>query len=282
MRIGNVRDRLSLMVETGAIDVEEASKERFPSDVAAVYDNWTEFRDWVSAGVQGEAKPYDPSDVGPPSPRPRQVFGVGANYADHVAEAGIEAPEKPAIFTKFPTCITGPTNDIELPSNRGDWEVELVVVLGARASHVSSDQAWDLVAGVTIGQDISERRVQFQKPIIQLALGKSFPTFGPIGPTLVTIDELEDPDDLAIACQLNGEEVQASRTSNMLFGVADLIAYLSDHVILLPGDLIFTGTPSGVGSTRNPRRYLCPGDEVVSRIEGLGQMHNRCVAGSSS
>ena len=278
MRIANVRDRLCIVTSDGAIDVHTASKGRFPADAAEVYDHWSEFREWAEAGVDAEATAYVPEDVGSPSPQPRQVFGIGANYADHIEEAGIEAPKKPAIFTKFSTCICGPATDIELSTDRADWEVELVVVLGTRAERISADNAWAHVAGITVGQDISERRVQFQKPIMQLDLGKSFPTFGPMGPDLVTIDEVDDPDDLPNTCLLNGEVMQSSRTSNLIFDVPTLISYISHHVTMLPGDVVFTGTPSGVGSTRDPKRYLQPGDEIESHITGVGTMHNRCVA----
>lgn len=280
MQIANIKSRLCLVSPDGAVDIADASDGRFGPDIADVYDQWDDLVAWVAGGVDETPKPYEPTDVGPPSPRPRQSFALAANYADHIAEAGMTAPEKPAIFTKFPSCITGPTDDIILPSNRADWEVELVVVIGRTAHHVSEADAWDHIAGFTIGQDISERRVQFQKPIIQLAMGKSFPTFGPIGPNLVTLDELDDPTDLAISCTINGEQVQSSRTSQFVFDIPTMIAYLSRHLTLLPGDVIFTGTPAGVGSTRDPRRYLVPGDEIISEIEGLGRMHQRCVDGS--
>jgi 2,4-didehydro-3-deoxy-L-rhamnonate hydrolase len=278
MRIVNIDNRLCVITALGAVDVATASAGRFSADIAEVYGRWSEFRDWVEGGVEGEAVIYDDAAVGAPSPRPTQVFGIATNYMDHSAEAGIEPPKKPAIFTKFPTCITGPFNDIELPSNRGDWEVELVVVIGVLANRVSVHDAWSHVAGITVGQDISERRVQFQKPIMQLDLGKSFPTFGPTGPELVTIDEVDGPDDLAIRCVVNGAEMQSSRTSNLIFDVPTLVSYISDHVTMLPGDVIFTGTPAGVGSSRDPRQYLQPGDEITSTIEGVGQMLNRCVA----
>lgn len=280
MRIANVRDRLSLLTDDGAVDVAEASGGRFVADPAAVYDRWDELVAWAADGVEAPAAPYEPDDVGAPSPRPRQVFAVAANYADHIAEAGIPTPAKPAIFTKFPTCIVGPTDDVLLPSDRADWEVELVVVMGRVTHRIAEADAWDHVAGLTVGQDISERRVQFQKPLPQLALGKSFPTFGPTGPALVTPDELDDPDDLAITCTINGDEVQSSRTSQFVFDVPTLVGYLSQHLTMLPGDLLFTGTPAGVGSTRDPRRYLAPGDEIVSRIEGLGEMRQRCTDGT--
>lgn len=277
MRVASVRGRLSLLTPDGAVDVERASGGRFAADPAAAYDAWDDLRDWAGSADLGDVEHYELGDLGAPSPRPRQAFGIGANYADHIAEAGIPAPAKPTIFAKFPTCIAGPTEDILLPSERVDWEVELVVVIGRRAHQVSEDRALDHVAGFTVGQDISERRVQFQNPIIQLALGKSFPTFGPIGPALVTLDELPHPADLAITCHLNGEQVQASRTSHLIFDVPTLVSYLSRHLVLLPGDLIFTGTPAGVGSTRDPRVWLQPGDELISEIEGIGRMQQRCA-----
>lgn len=278
MRIANIAGRLHVLTPEGAVDVHHASGGRFAPDVAAAYDRWDELVEWAAGGVDAPPTAYAATEIGPPSPRPRQSFAVAANYADHIAEAGIAAPEKPAIFTKFPTCICGPTDDIILPSDRTDWEVELVVVIGRPAHRITEDRVWAHIAGFTIGQDISERRVQFQKPLPQLALAKSFPTFGPIGPAVVTLDELDDPQDLAITCTINGEQVQSSRTSQFVFDIPTLVAYLSRHVTLLPGDVLFTGTPAGVGSTRDPRRYLAPGDEVISEIEGLGRMQQRCVA----
>jgi 2,4-didehydro-3-deoxy-L-rhamnonate hydrolase len=201
------------------------------------------------------------------------------NYADHAAEAATDRPEYPIVFTKFPTCITGPYDDVLLPSNRADWEVELVVVMGRRAHRVERDRAWEHVAGLTVGQDISERRVQFRKPGPHLALAKSFPTFGPTGPWLVTPDECANPDDLRLTCAINGETMQDSRTSQLIFDVPALIESISGMVPLLPGDLIFTGTPAGVGSTRDPRRYLAPGDVITSEIEGIGTIRNTCVEG---
>lgn len=277
MRIANVNNRLCMVTAGAAVDVHDASGGRFSPDPAAVYERWGELLEWAGAGVDAPAMPYDLGGVGAPSPRPRQVFGIGANYADHIAEAGIEAPKKPAVFTKFPSCLCGPTTDVVLPSDRADWEVELVAVIGRRAEHVAPEDAWSYVAGLTVGQDISERRVQFQKPIMQLDLAKSFPTFGPIGPQVVTIDELDDPNDLLITCHLNGEPMQSSRTSNLIFDVPTLVSYISRHVTMLPGDVLFTGTPAGVGSTREPKRYLRPGDVIDSHVEGVGSMHNLCV-----
>ncbi|MGA6160354.1 fumarylacetoacetate hydrolase family protein [Stenotrophomonas sp. NPDC087984] len=212
------------------------------------------------------------------SPTPRQVFAIGLNYRGHAEEASLAAPESPSVFTKFATSLTGPDTQLRLPSGRVDWEAELVVVMGRRAEHVAAGDAWSYVAGLTAGQDYSEREVQSVGPVPQFSLGKSFPGFAPTGPVLVTADEFADPDDLAIECLVNGESVQKSRTSSMIFPVPELIARLSAVCPLLPGDLIFTGTPAGVGHARTPQRYLRPGDEVITRIEGIGQLRQTCVA----
>lgn len=192
---------------------------------------------------------------------------------------GYGLPEFPSAFTKFPSCIAGSNGDIHLPSAHVDWEVEVVAVIGRPAHHVRAGDAWSYIAGLTIGQDLSEREVQFRPPLPQFSLGKSYPGFGPIGPVLVTPDEFDDPDDLELSCTLNGEVVQRSRTSDLIFSVPALVESLSGIVPLLPGDVIFTGTPSGVGSGRKPPRYLAPGDILVSAVEGIGSMWHRAVEG---
>ena len=280
MRIANVDGRTAILRDGTYLDVEGASAGAFASDAISLLEDWSAFTAWAKDGANGEWRPLEPNRLGAPVPAPRQVFALAVNYRDHAAEAGATAPEHPYVFTKFPSCIVGPTDDIRLPSNRADWEVELVVVIGRRCERIGRADAWAHVAGVTIGQDISERRIQFRKPIPHLSVSKSFPTFGPTGPWLVTPDELSDPDDLAIACRINGAEMQASRTSELIFSVPELIESISASVTLLPGDLVFTGTPSGVGSSRDPRVYLSVGDVITSAIEGLGEMNNRCVEAS--
>jgi len=156
--------------------------------------------------------------------------------------------------------------------------VELVVVIGRRGKNITECDALAHVAGYCVGQDISDRRLQFADKPPQFSMGKSLDTFGPLGPALVSLDEVRDPNDLALTCDVGGERMQDARTSDMIFGVPALIAFLSSLCTLEPGDLIFTGTPSGVGSTRTPRRYLAAGEEIVSTIEGLGTLRNRCVA----
>jgi 2,4-didehydro-3-deoxy-L-rhamnonate hydrolase len=277
MRIASDAGRLTLM--TGArmgVDVQTASGGQFGADPQAVYDRWDEFRRWTANADTGAARPVDPDALGLPTPAPRQVFAVGANYADHIGETGRETPKDLALFTKFPSCLTGPFDPVAIPSENVDFEAELVVVIGHRTEHVSAAQAWSRVAGVAVGQDISERVLQRTSPRNQYCMAKSMPTFGPVGPFVVTPDELPDPDDLAIRCEVNGEVMQNARTKQLIFPVAEIVARLSQLCILLPGDLIFTGTPAGVGSMRKPPRFLSPGDVIVTEIEGLGRMENHC------
>jgi 2-keto-4-pentenoate hydratase/2-oxohepta-3-ene-1,7-dioic acid hydratase in catechol pathway len=277
MRIANLLGRLVVVKGDGVIDVEKTSDGHFSSDAASIFDRWGEFTEWVNAGLSADRESLDVHDLGAPSPAPRQIFAVGANYSDHVAEAGLKMPSTITVFTKFQSCLTGPYADLPLPSASVDWEAELVVVIAREARNVDAGSAWDHVAGVTLGQDYSERAVQ--KSSSQFSLAKSYPAFGPTGPWLVTADELEDPDDIAIECSINGEIVQEGRTSEMVFPVREIIARLSKTCTLFPGDVIFTGTMAGVGIGRKPPRFLAVGDEVTTCIKGLGSMSNRCVAG---
>jgi 2-keto-4-pentenoate hydratase/2-oxohepta-3-ene-1,7-dioic acid hydratase in catechol pathway len=278
MRFGNVGGRMQLVAGDGLVDVEEASDGRLPADPVAAVEQWDVVVEWARS-VDRASVPSVPlagAALQGPVPRPRQVFGVGLNYRLHVAEGGRDVPEEPAVFTKFPSCISGPTSDIPVGSETVDWEVELVVVLGRTAHRVGVDHAWDRVAGLTVGQDISDRAVQMRPPA-QWSLAKSFSGFGPTGPFLVTADDLPDRDDLELGCSVNGEEVQKARTSDLIFPVPELVSRLSHIVTLWPGDLIFTGTPSGVGYARTPPRFLHPGDVLTSYIEGIGELRNSCI-----
>ena len=279
MRVARVSGRLSVLVEGGAVDVESASGGRFPADPDDVMPQWDELRDWAAGYGGGEVVPYTPGDLGAPLLRPAQVFGIGLNYRDHAAESGVGVPAAPAVFTKFRTCLTGPYDAVRLPSANVDWEVELVAVIGRRAEQVAEEHAWSYVAGVTVGQDLSERSVQLAGPVPQFSLGKSFPGFGPFGPAIVTPDELADPDDLELACFLDDEVLQKGRTRDMVFSVPELVARLSAVCPLLPGDLIFTGTPPGVGMARRPPRFLTAGTTLVSTVENVGELRNLLVAG---
>jgi 2-keto-4-pentenoate hydratase/2-oxohepta-3-ene-1,7-dioic acid hydratase in catechol pathway len=279
VRIGNLSGRLTLFTEQGAVDVEKASAGRFTPDPQAVYGVWEDFLDWAKDADLSSGSAFDAADLGPPTPGPVQLFGIGLNYRDHVAESKLAAPEEfPAVFTKFRTAISGPITTVTLPEGgHTDWEVELVVVIGRRAERVPTTDAWSYVAGLTVGQDISERIRQTEGSAPQFSLGKSLPGFAPIGPWLVTADEFDDPDDLELGCAIDGESVQHSRTGNLIFSVPLLIERLSATLPLLPGDVIFTGTPAGVGLGRNPQRWLQPGEELVSYVTGIGELRQRFV-----
>lgn len=215
-----------------------------------------------------------------PVPFCSKVICVGLNYADHAAETGASPPPEPVIFSKFPTAITGPDDVIRLPrvSQQVDYEAELVVVIGREGRYIPEDQAMNYVAGYTCGNDVSARDWQIHKPERQWLLGKSFDTFAPIGPWVVSKDEIPDPHNLAIRLCLNGQVMQQSNTRQFIFSIPKLIAYISQVCTLLPGDLIFTGTPGGVGFTRKPPVFLKPGDEVEVDIEKIGRLVNRVEA----
>jgi len=281
IRLGNARGRACLLIGDAILDVERASGGRFAADPMAAFTDWRGFVDWATGRRAGEAEgPLVDADLGPPVPRPRSVFAIGLNYRDHAREAGLELPKQPMVFTKFPGCLAGARGDIVCHSERVDWEVELVVVVGRGGRGIAERDALAHVAGYTVGQDVSDRRLQFSDVPPQFSLGKSLDGYGPIGPAVVSLDAFADSNDLALTCDVSGERMQDGRTSDMVFGVPALIAYLSRWCSLAPGDLIFTGTPAGVGSTRDPRRYLAPGDDVVSTIEGIGTLRNHCVAPS--
>lgn len=283
MRIVNFAGRLGVLTGGGVVDVERASDGLFAASPQAIYPRWDEFRAWAAASPTTNVQPFDANLAGPPAPQPGQVFAIGLNYRAHAQEAGLELPEVPMVFTKFPASITGPVGTISLPAGAVDFEAELVAVIGRRAYHVDKADGWSYVAGLTAGQDLSERQLQLRPPAPQqYNLGKSYPGFAPIGPTLVTPDEFADPDDLELGCTVSGEEMQKARTRDLIFSVPQIIAYLSSVLPLSPGDVIFTGTPSGIGWTREPKRLLSPGDELVTRIEGIGEMRHSFASGPAT
>lgn len=216
----------------------------------------------------------------PPVPDPQKTVCIGLNYRDHAAESGAPIPKEPILFSKYPTALIGHEEPIVLPSvsNEVDYEAELVVVLGRRARRISPQEGLEAVAGYTIGNDVSARDWQLKKDGKQWMVGKTFDTFAPCGPWLVTADEVGDPHRLGIRLRLNGQVMQSSNTDQMIFGVGELVSYLSRVFTLEPGDLIYTGTPPGVGFARKPPVFLKPGDVVEVEIDGLGLLRNPCVA----
>lgn len=278
MRIANVNGRAVLLdSEATGYDIASLSGGKFGPSLESLYSEWPAFRGWTETGhptAGGTAIAFSRRQLEAPSPAPRQVIAVGLNYTEHAAESGFEAPtDLPPTFTKFVSSITGPDTTVILPpGGNTDWEVELVAVIGRTAHAIDAAAAWDHVAGLTIGQDISERVSQLRGPAAQFSLGKSFPGFAPIGPWLVTTDELDHPDDLALGCSINGEAMQNGRTRDLIFTVPRLVSELSQIITLYPGDVIFTGTPAGVGVGREPQRFIRGGDTLVSWIEGIGEM----------
>jgi 2-keto-4-pentenoate hydratase/2-oxohepta-3-ene-1,7-dioic acid hydratase in catechol pathway len=278
VRIANLAGRAALLSDAGAVDIASASGGRFGPDLAAIYGDWDEFVAWSAGPSLGVSTPYDPDDLGPAVPYPSQVFAIGLNYRDHARESNLAEPDDLVVFTKFASSLAGPTSEVTLTSETVDYETELVVVIGREARKVDEASAWDYVAGLCVGQDISDRGVQLRGPAPQFSLGKSFPAFGPIGPAVVTLDEIDDANSLWVRASIESADgttrsVQDGTTSDLIFSVASVVSRLSLVVTLRPGDIIFTGTPAGVGAARG--RFLADGDVLVSEIEGLGALRNR-------
>jgi 2-keto-4-pentenoate hydratase/2-oxohepta-3-ene-1,7-dioic acid hydratase in catechol pathway len=214
-----------------------------------------------------------------PVPDPNKIICLGLNYRDHALESGAAIPNEPVLFSKYTTALTGHREPIVLPkvSSKVDYEAELVIFMGKRGRHIAVEKAMQYVAGYSVGHDVSARDWQFKGEPKQWMSGKTFDTFAPVGPDLVTADEVPDPHALPIRLKLNGELMQDSTTKQLIFGVPEIIAYLSIIMTMEPGDVIFTGTPPGVGAARKPPVFMKPGDVAVVEIDGLGVLENPCV-----
>ncbi len=238
--------------------------------------------DWIASLPQPNEDQWQPAPASllPPVPSPEKAFCIGLNYIEHANETGTQIPDQPVVFNKVPSAIVGHGDSICLPkvSNKVDFEGELVVVIGKAGRHIAAADAMDHVFGVTCGNDVSARDWQKGVPQQQWLLGKTFDTFGPIGPCVVTTSEVPNPGDLRIRMLLNGETMQDSTTSHLIFDIPTLIAHISQIVTFKPGDLIFTGTPPGVGAARTPPVFLQPGDQCSVEIEKIGTLTNRCEA----
>ncbi|MGU7771716.1 fumarylacetoacetate hydrolase family protein [Burkholderia sp. MR1-5-21] len=218
------------------------------------------------------------SRIGCPLRGVGKFIAIGLNYTDHAAETNLPVPKEPIVFSKATTCIQGPNDSVMLPrgSEKTDWEVELGVVIGKRARYVEKDDALNYVAGYCTINDVSEREYQLERSS-QWDKGKGCDTFGPIGPWLVTRDEIKDPQNLSMWLEVNGERMQTGNTRTMIFNVADIVSHVSQFMTLMPGDVITTGTPPGVGSAKNPPRFLRAGDVVTLGIEGLGEQKQTVI-----
>jgi len=235
--------------------------------------------DWLKENTDSAPKVDADVRLGPPVRRPSKLICIGVNYADHAGESGMDVPDEPVVFFKATSAIVGPNDDLIIPKNskKTDWEVEMAAVIGRKASYVSKEDAMDYVAGYMLHNDYSEREFQLERNG-QWVKGKSCDTFAPIGPFLATKDEIEDVNDLDLWLKVNGETMQESNTSYLIFDVAHIVSYLSQFMTLLPGDIISTGTPSGVGLGLKPPRYLKDGDVIELGIEGLGSSKQHAKA----
>jgi acylpyruvate hydrolase len=235
--------------------------------------------DWRElAERDGEGGSLAEVDLAPLVPAPEKIICIGLNYRSHAEETGLGVPDYPTLFAKYTRTLIGPGDDIVLARNseKVDWEAELTVVIGREARHVDATQAVDAIAGYTVANDISMR--DWQGRTRQWLQGKTFESSTPVGPALVTLDELDRPDLLRLTCDVNGEVFQDATTDDLVFSPAELVAYISEIITLVPGDLILTGTPSGIGGRQDPPRFLQAGDVVRTVVEGVGELVNTCVA----
>ena len=271
------KERTGVVVEGGAL--LDLTEHAIALDMIELIAAWPTFKDEVGR-IAREAKPHlHIGDVHllAPVPRPQKILALGLNYADHIAESGIAVPERQIWFGKLPSAVNGPYDPIQIPkvSNVVDYEAELVFIIGKRCRHVPKEKAHEVIFGYAIGNDVSVRDWQMHTP--QWLVGKSFDTHAPFGPWIVTSDELENPHALGIRCLVNGEMRQNSNTKHLVFNCYDQVAYLSQAMTLLPGDVIFTGTPGGVGIAMKPRKLLKAGDNVRVEIDRIGFINAQMV-----
>jgi len=270
------RAQIVVGADNHLVDLSEASGGHFSPEPIEAFRRWDEVRDFAST-ITDPGVPCDVTDLDAPSPWPLQVFGIGLNYRTHAEESGMPIPTQPLTFTKYSSSIAGPNVDIPLGGDKVDWEVELVVVISTGGRDIAVADAWSHVAGIAVGQDISDRALQFASQPPQFSLGKSRKNYSPFGPWLTDARDIANRDSLHMTCTLNGEVVQDTLTNDLIFSVPEIISYLSGIVQLLPGDVIFTGTPGGVGVSRKPAMFLKPGDVLTSSIDRIASTTNRCI-----
>ena len=275
-KLGNVDNKASLIFKNEYYDLSKVSNGKLTNNMHDILHSIDVIEELYSDIDKFEPTgSLDDVKLGPPITNSNNCFAVGLNYKNHAEESAMEIPPFPMIFTKHTTCITGPYDDIEMRSDIVDYEAELVAVIGMGGKNISADDAWNHVAGLTVGQDISDRSVQFHASPPQFNLGKSFDTFGPIGPILVSPDLFNDKSSLKLECSVNNELRQKDNTNDLIFDIPYIISYISEFISLKTGDLIFTGTPAGVGATQG--KLLKDGDILSTTIEEIGTMKNKCV-----
>jgi 2-keto-4-pentenoate hydratase/2-oxohepta-3-ene-1,7-dioic acid hydratase in catechol pathway len=275
-KLANVGGKSALIHGNSYYDINSISQGEITSDPSYILDSLDDLHDLSSKIDNFEPTGLiENSLLGAPVTNSRNCYAVGLNYRAHAEESGMEIPPFPMVFTKHTSCIVGPFDNIEMRSDIVDYEAELVLVIGKKGKNISKENAWDHVAGLTVGQDISDRAVQFHATPAQFNLGKSFDTFGPIGPYLVSPDSVANKNAVQLECHINNELRQESSTDDLIFTVPDIISYISEFLTLNTGDLIFTGTPSGVGATQG--KLLKDGDIITTSIKEIGTIKNKCI-----
>lgn len=278
MKLANLAGRATLIIGNHALDIEKATNGTLGPDPAVMYDlaHHDTLRRLAQTATDTDLTTYDHTLLGPVSPHAGKILGVALNYRGHAEESGLPIPEQPTLFAKFTTSLTGPHDPVIIPEgiDKTDYEAEVVVVIGQTMRTVATETVWQGIAGITAGQDITDRKEQWRKPLNQFSLAKSYDTFSPCGPLMTTVDEFDNPDDIEVTGHLDNLEVQRGRTCDLIFSVPQLVSWISRYVTLEPGDLIFTGTPAGCGVRRTPRLYLQPGMTLTTEVTGVGTMHN--------
>ena len=264
----------------GYIDVEKVSGGKLSSDPMSCFEHWAEVckvATNLSQADESSAIELDANKLECPVPRPRQIFAIGINYKAHAAEMNNPLPKEPLVFTKFQSSLNSPNGALTLVGEKCDFEAELVTVIAKGGRNISASEAWGHVAGLCVGQDVSDRALQYANTPPQFSLGKSRAGFTPIGPWITDAASLTTRSNLEMTCRVSGEIMQHTQTDDMIFEIPEIIRYLSSICELFPGDVIYTGTPSGVGKGRTPQRFLRGGDVIETTIQDLGTLINKCI-----
>ena len=265
---------------TGYIDIEKVSGGKLSGDPMACFENWAEVckvATNLSQADESSAIALDANKLECPVPRPRQIFAIGINYKAHAAEMNNPLPTQPLVFTKFQSSLNSPNGAVTLVGEKCDFEAELVAIIAKGGRNISASEAWGHVAGLCVGQDVSDRALQYANTPPQFSLGKSRAGFTPIGPWITDAASLTTRGNLEMTCRVSGEIMQHTQTDDMIFEIPEIISYLSSICELFPGDVIYTGTPSGVGAGRTPQRFLRAGDVIETMIQDLGTLINKCI-----
>ena len=281
-RFGCVDGRAVLVTDSldSYVDVEKVSGKKLPSEPMACLERWSEVCSLAGSLESVEASELttlDLNKLGCPVPRPRQIFAIGINYKAHAAEMNNPLPKEPLVFTKFQSSLNSPNGALTLVGEKCDFEAELVAVIATGGRNISASKAWDHIAGLCVGQDVSDRALQYTNTPPQFSLGKSRAGFTPIGPWITDAATLATRANLEMTCRVAGEIMQHTQTDDMIFEIPEIISYLSSICELFSGDVIYTGTPSGVGAGRTPQRFLRSGDLIETTIQDLGTLTNKCI-----